>query len=116
MTGRLVRGVATIAGIDVLSATLAAAVSSTLIVGSIADRRRWPSVVISVMSALPMVPGYFAIWGLRALLSFASAPAPSPSELSTALHAVTLAVFISTALVIGVIGPVTILQRDSERI
>jgi uncharacterized membrane protein YjjP (DUF1212 family) len=116
LIGRVVRAVAALAGLDVLSATLAAAVSSTVVVGWIADRRRWPSVVISVISALPMVPGYFAIWGLRSLLSFAAAKTPSASELSSALQAVALAVFISLALVIGVIGPVTILQRNTERV
>jgi hypothetical protein len=73
-------------------------------------------VVVSVMAALPLVSGYFAITGLYALRTFAASPTPDPQQLSIGLQALARAVFISVALVIGVIGPVIILQRKKERV
>ena len=68
------------------------------------------------MAALPMVPGYFAIAGLESLLHFAGADAADPDGLARGIQAVARALFISVALVVGVIGPVTILQRGRERV
>jgi uncharacterized membrane protein YjjP (DUF1212 family) len=116
LMGRLVRAVLTRGGLDLTTASLVAVLCSTLAVGFVAERLRWPSVVISVMAALPMVPGYFAITGLYALLTFAASPTPDLKQLSVALQALARAVFISVGLVIGVIGPVIILQRDKERV
>jgi uncharacterized membrane protein YjjB (DUF3815 family) len=82
----------------------------------VAERLRWPAVVASVIAALPMVPGYFAIAGLHALLSFAAANTADPAQLSVGLQALARALFISIALVVGVIGPVILLQRDKERV
>jgi uncharacterized membrane protein YjjB (DUF3815 family) len=73
-------------------------------------------VFAAVMAALPMVPGYFAIAGLYSLLTFATTQTPDPVQLSVGVQALGRAVFISVALVIGVIGPVIILQREKERI
>ncbi|NJO55358.1 MAG: threonine/serine exporter family protein [Rhodospirillales bacterium] len=115
-TGRLVRELATTAGLDVITATLIAAFGSTLLVSLIAERLHWPSVMLSVMAALPMVPGYFAIAGMNALLAFAAAPEADPAHLATGLHALSRALFISMALVVGVIGPSILLQRDKERV
>jgi uncharacterized membrane protein YjjP (DUF1212 family) len=116
LTGRLVRALLTHGGLNLISATLIAVLCSTLVVGSIAERLRWPSVFAAVMAALPMVPGYFAIAGLYSLLTFAAAQTPDPVQLSVGVQALGRAVFISVALVIGVIGPVIILQRQKERI
>jgi uncharacterized membrane protein YjjP (DUF1212 family) len=116
LTGRLVRVLLTRGGLDPISASLIAVLCSTLVVGFIAERLRWPSVFATVMSALPMVPGYFAIAGLYTLLTFAAAHTPDPVQLSIGVQALSRAVFISVALVIGVIGPVIILQRQRERI
>ena len=70
-TGRLVRALVSLGGLDVITASLIGAVCSTLVVSALAERRRWPGVVAAVMAVLPMVPGYFAIHGVRLLLSFA---------------------------------------------
>jgi uncharacterized membrane protein YjjP (DUF1212 family) len=116
LTGRLVRALVSLAGIDLITASLAGVLCSTLVVSFIADRFSWPAVVASVMAALPLVPGYFAITGLQALLSFAAANSADPTQLSVGVHALSRAIFISVALVVGVIGPVITLQRDKERV
>ena len=116
LTGRLVRALLTRGGLDLISGSLIAVLCSTLVVGFIAERLRWPSVFAAVMAALPMVPGYFAIAGLYSLRTFAAAQTPDPVQLSVGVQALGRAVFISVALVIGVIGPVIILQRQKERI
>ncbi len=116
LAGRLVRALMTLSGLDVITASLIAVLCSTLFVGSLAERLRWPAVVLSVMAALPMVPGYFAIGGLHSLLAFAAAKTPDPAQLAAAIQALTRALFISVALVVGVIGPVVLLQRERQRV
>jgi uncharacterized membrane protein YjjP (DUF1212 family) len=116
LTGRLVRALVSLGGLDLITASLAGAVCSTLMVSFVADRLRWPAAFAAVMATLPMVPGYFAIDGLHSLLYFAAAKAADPMQLSVGLQALSRALFISVALVVGVIGPVTILQHDRERI
>jgi len=116
LTGRLVRALMSLSGLDPITASLAGVLCSTLAVTIVADRYRWPAVAASVMAALPMVPGYFAIAGMHALLSFAAANAADPSQLSAGVHALSRALFISVALVVGVIGPVITLQRAKERV
>jgi uncharacterized membrane protein YjjB (DUF3815 family) len=103
-------------GLDVISASLVGVVCSALVVSFVADRLRWPAAFAAVMAALPMVPGYFAIVGLHSLLRFAAATEADLMQLSVGLHALARALFISVALVVGVIGPVMILQHDTERI
>jgi uncharacterized membrane protein YjjB (DUF3815 family) len=116
LTGRLVRALLTRGGLDLISASLIAVLCSTLVVGFIAERLRWPSVFAAVMAALPMVPGYFVIAGLYSLLTFAATQAPDPVQLSVGVQTLARAVFVSVALVIGVIGPVILLQRQRERV
>ncbi len=116
MTGRAVRALLTRGGLDLISASLIAVLCSTVVVGFIAERLRWPSVFAAVMAALPMVPGYLVIAGLSLLLTFAAAQTPDPVQLSVGVQTLARAVFISVALVIGVIGPVIILQRQRERV
>jgi uncharacterized membrane protein YjjP (DUF1212 family) len=116
LTGRLVRALLTRGGLDLSSASLIAVLCSTLVVGLIAERLRWPAVFTAVMVALPMVPGYFVIAGLHSLLTFAAAQTPDPAQLSVGVQTLARAVFISVALVIAVIGPVIILQRQQERV
>jgi uncharacterized membrane protein YjjP (DUF1212 family) len=116
LTGRLVRALGSFGGLDLITATLIGVVCSTLLVIFIAERLRWPAVVLSVMAALPMVPGYFAIDGLQSLLTFTTANAADSVQLAGGLQALSRALFVSGALVIGVIGPVTILQRNVERV
>ena len=116
LTGRLVRALLTRGGLDLISASLIAVLCSTLVVGLIAERLRWPAVFAAVMAALPMVPGSFVIAGLHSLLTFAAAQTPDPAQLSVGVQTLARAVFISVALVIGVIGPVIILQRQQERV
>jgi uncharacterized membrane protein YjjP (DUF1212 family) len=116
LTGRLVRALLTDGGFNLIGASLIAVLCSTLVVGFIAERLRLPSVFVAVMAALPMVPGYFVIAGLHSLLTFAAAQTPDPAQLSAGLQTLARAVFISIALVIGVIGPVIILQSQRERV
>jgi uncharacterized membrane protein YjjP (DUF1212 family) len=113
-TGRLVRAWVTLGGLDPLAATLVGVLCSTLLVGFIAERLRWPPVFPAVMAALPMVPGYFAIAGLHGLLSFAAGNGADSAQLSVGLHALVRAAFLSLALIIGVIGPIILLQRERE--
>ncbi len=116
LTGRLVRALTSFSGLDLITASLIGVVCSTLVVSFIANRLRWPAAFASVMAALPMVPGYFAIEGFHSVLSFAAASTADPAQLSVGLQLLSRALFISVALVVGVIGPVAILQRDAERI
>lgn len=116
LIGRLVRALVTLGGLDLITATLIGVLCSSLVVTFIAERLRWPAVVACVMAALPMVPGYFAVAGLHALLLFAGANDPDSAQVSVALQALARALFISIALVVGVIGPVVILQRAKERV
>jgi uncharacterized membrane protein YjjP (DUF1212 family) len=115
-TGRLVRALTSLGGVDLITGSLIGVLSSTLIVSLIAERLRWPGVVASVIAALPMVPGYFAIAGLNSLLVFAAANNADPAQLALGVQALTRALFISVALVVGVIGPVVILQHGRPRI
>jgi uncharacterized membrane protein YjjB (DUF3815 family) len=103
-------------GIDLITASLMGVLCSTLVVSFVANRLRWPDVVASVMAALPLVPGYFAIDGIHLLMSFAAARQADPAQLSAGLQALARALFISVALVVGIIGPVVTLQRDKERV
>lgn len=116
LIGRLVRAVANTSGVDVITASLIGVVCSTLIIGAVAGRLRWPAIVATVMAALPMVPGYFAIDGLHSILSFAAASSPDPAQMTAGFQSLWRALFISVALVVGVIGPIIMLQRDTERI
>lgn len=114
LIARLVRAVANTGGLDVITASLIGVICSTLIIGFIAERLRWPAIVATVMAALPMVPGYFAIDGLHTTLLFATAGSPDPTELITGFQSLWRALFISVALVVGVVGPIAVLQRDKE--
>lgn len=114
LIARLIRAVANISGLDVITGSLIGVVCSTLIIGFIAGKLRWPAIVATVMAALPMIPGYFAIDGLHSTLIFATASAPDPAELVTGFQSLWRALFISVALVVGVIGPMAVLQRNKE--
>ncbi len=116
LAGRLIRALMALSGLDVITASLIGVLCSTLLVGIVAERLRWPAVVLCVMAALPMVPGYFAISGLHSLLSFAAAKTADPDQLAVGVQALARALFISVALVVGVIGPVIILQRERQRV
>ena len=116
LIGRLVRALMTLGGLDLITASLIGALCSTLVVSFVAERFRWPAVVASVIAALPMVPGYFAIAGLHALLSFASSDGADPAQLASGLQALARALFISIALVVGVIAPLVVLQRETKRV
>ena len=116
LTGRLVRALMTLSGFDLISASLIGVVCSTLLVSVVAERRRWPTVVVSVTAALPMVPGYFAIAGLYLLLSLAAADTADPARLALGIQALARALFITIALVVGVMSPVIILQREKPRV
>ncbi len=116
LAGRLVRALLTLGGVDLITASLVAVLCSTLLVGGLAERLRWPAVVLSVMAALPMVPGYFAIGGLHSVLAFAAAKTPDPAQLAVGAQALARALFISVALVVGVIGPVVVLQHERQRV
>jgi uncharacterized membrane protein YjjP (DUF1212 family) len=115
LMGRLVRALAAEGGVDIASASLAGAVCATLLVSVISSRLRWPAMIAAVMAALPMVPGYFAIAGIHSLLVFSKAGAPDPHQLALAARSLSLALFITVALVAGVVGPVMILQPDRDK-
>jgi uncharacterized membrane protein YjjB (DUF3815 family) len=106
----------TLGGLDVIAASLVGVLCGTLVVSFIAERLRWPAVVASVIAALPMVPGYFAIVGLHVILSFAGTDTADPAQLSAGLQALARAFFISIALVVGVIAPLVLLQRQKKRV
>jgi uncharacterized membrane protein YjjP (DUF1212 family) len=116
LTGRVVHALLTLSGLGVIAASLIAALCGTWVVSFAAERLRWPAVVASVIAALPMVPGYSAIAGLHVILSFAGRDTADPAELSVGLQALARAFFISIALVVGVIAPLVILQRQTKRV
>jgi uncharacterized membrane protein YjjP (DUF1212 family) len=113
LTGRLMRALMNRIGLDLITASLIGVVCSTLLIGFIATRLRWPALVAAVIAALPMVPGYFAIDGFHSILSFSAAATADPLQLTSSVHALSRALFISVALVVGVIGPAAILQQDT---
>jgi uncharacterized membrane protein YjjP (DUF1212 family) len=114
LIARLIRAIATVNGVDVITASLIGVICSTLVVGFIAGRLRWPAIIATVMAALPMIPGYFAIDGLHTTLLFATSSAPDPAQLIIGFQSLWRALFISVALVVGVIGPMAALQRNKE--
>jgi uncharacterized membrane protein YjjP (DUF1212 family) len=113
LTGRLMRALMNRIGLDLITASLIGVVCSTLLIGFIATRLRWPALVAAVIAALPMVPGYFAIDGFHSILSFSAAATADPLQLTSGVQALSRALFISVALVVGVIGPAAILQQDT---
>jgi len=116
LLGRLIRAIANSNGLDIIFASFIGVVCSTLIVGVVAGRHRWPAIIATVMAALPMIPGYFAIDGLHSTLSFAAAAAPDPARMAAGFQALSRALFISVALIVGVLAPIILLQRDTERV
>ncbi len=116
LVARLLRATLVGGGLDPMTAALGGVACSSVLVTITASRLRWPAAFASVMAALPLVPGYFAIVGLHALLAFAARGRVDPGLLFAGLHAVARATFVCVALVAGVVGPVTILERDAERI
>jgi uncharacterized membrane protein YjjP (DUF1212 family) len=114
LTARVVREILGLSGIDVITGSLLGVVCSTVLIGFVSRQFRWPAMVAAGIAALPMVPGYFAIDGLHSLLSFSAARTPDLAQLSGGLHSFSRAVFISVALIVGVIGPTILRQDDKE--
>lgn len=112
---RALRAVAMQAGIDIVTSTLIATTLSTLVSTQVARAFFAPAYIMAVVAVLSMVPGLFAIEGLNGLFAIASGPA-SPELLAATCHSLMKAVFISAALVAGVIIPILLSDRSSPRI
>ncbi len=102
-------------GADIVSATFIATVLSTIIALQVARLFFAPGYIMAVVSVLSMVPGLFAIQGLNGLFDFCAGPA-SPELLAMTAQSLLKALFISAALVAGVIIPILILDKNEPRI
>ncbi|MDL5052302.1 threonine/serine exporter family protein [Oscillatoria laete-virens NRMC-F 0139] len=110
MLARLSRAILTGAGLELVPATLLAALASTLFILLATHRMRQPLTSLAVICVLPMIPGYFAIESLRGLYEFTVTPIPSFSLLIVSAHNLMTALSIVLCLILGVIVPSTFFQ------
>lgn len=115
LLARLCRALVMAQGVDIISATLVAAVTSTVFILLVSRQLKISTVSLSVICILPMIPGYFAIEGLRGLFEFTISVHPSPEGLVAATHNLLTAIYIVLSLVLGVIAPAAILQNKMPK-
>lgn len=114
---RLVREGGGILGVDAATATLLAAVAATILAIVLGTRRRMPSVIIAVMGCLTLIPGFYAITGARVLfrLSVLGGDMPWP-EAAMGLRMLLQALFVSFAIVAGIILTFMTVERGTRRV
>ncbi len=114
---RCVRETGGFLGMEAVSATLLAAVGTTLLVYWLGEARRLPTAQLAVMGCLTLIPGFFAISGVNGLFQLAiqggAMPWPDAAE---ALQHFVQAVFISLAIVAGIIFTLMVVDLDRRRI
>jgi len=103
-------------GMDVVSATLAGTTLSTIVSMRLSRITFAPSYVMAVVACLSMVPGLYAIEGLRGLFNIAASTAASPELVAATAQTLLKAILISASLVAGVIIPIMIVDKNSPRI
>ena len=114
---RIIREIATLAGVDPIMSIFIAMATATLLAFLIGRITHVTEVVIAVAAGLPMIPGLAAIMGLNGLFQLTH---PS-SVIQSALIQMTMqsslyAVGVSLALVAGIIFPLIIITRGKPRI
>lgn len=115
MLARLSRAILTGAGLDLVPATLLAALASTILILIVTRGRRQSLTSLSVICVLPMIPGYFAIESLRGLYEFTVTSVPSVSLLISSVHNLMTALSVVLCLVLGVIIPATFFQYKMQK-
>lgn len=113
---RLVHDVGLKFGGDPAGATLLAAVATTVVAIGLSERRRMPSVVIAVMGCLTLIPGFYAIVGVRGLFRLSVHGAMPWPEAAFGLQMTLQAIFVALAITVGIIFTVMFLERDSRRV
>ncbi len=102
-------------GTDVVTATLMGTALSTVLAMRLSRLTFAPSYVMAVVASLSMVPGLFAIEGLRGLFDIAVSGA-NPELVAATAQTLLKAILISGALIAGVIIPIMAVDRNSPRI
>lgn len=114
---RIIREIATLAGVDPIMSIFIAMAAATLLAFLIGRITHVTEVVIAVAAGLPMIPGLAAIMGLNGLFQLTHPSAVIQSALiQTTLQSSLYAVGVSLALVAGIIFPLIIITRGKPRI
>ena len=114
---RIIREIATLAGVDPIMSIFIAMATATLLAFLIGRITHVTEVVIAVAAGLPMIPGLAAIMGLNGLFQLTHPSAVIQSALiQTTLQSSLYAVGVSLALVAGIIFPLIIITRGKPRI
>jgi len=116
-TARLLRESGVELGLDNTSATFFAAIVTTLLAYWLGERRRLPYVLLAVMGCLTLIPGYYAINGVKGLFRLANYGTGMPwPEAVQGLQSLLQAVFISFAIIAGIIFTLMVVDRDRRRV
>jgi uncharacterized membrane protein YjjP (DUF1212 family) len=114
---RIIREIATLAGVDPIMSIFIAMAAATLLAFLIGRITHVTEVVIAVAAGLPMIPGLAAIMGLNGLFQLTHPSVVIQSALiQTTLQSSLYAVGVSLALVAGIIFPLIIITRGKPRI
>ena len=115
---RLVRTGMVALGIDPVASALMGTIACTIIAVLISQRSMVPRITLAVTGVLTLVPGFFIIRGLKGLflLSRTMGNPPPGAEIVMTLQCVLAALFISVALIVGILFPLMILDRLNQRI
>ncbi len=114
---RIIREIATLAGIDPIMSIFIAMAAATLLAFLIGRITHVTEVVIAVAAGLPMIPGLAAIMGLNGLFQLTHPSVVIQSALiQTTLQSSLYAIGVSLALVAGIIFPLIIITRGKPRI
>lgn len=101
---------------DVALATLVSVALITVIAILLAQRFRVPEIVIAVPAALTMVPGYFAVKFIEGVFALEqNGGAVTTPEILGTVQVGLETLFISAAMVAGVIFPLLILRSGLPR-
>jgi len=116
-TARFLRESGVEYGFDPAGATLLAAVVVALLAIGLGARRRMPSVIVAVMGCLTLIPGFYAITGARGLFQLSvRGAAMSWPEAAAGFQNLLEALFISFAIVAGIILTFMVVERGTRRV
>jgi uncharacterized membrane protein YjjP (DUF1212 family) len=116
-TARLTRDLGTSFGMHAATATLIAAVLTTLLAIQLSQRRFLPAPVIAVMGCLTLIPGFYAITGIRGIFELSvGGPAESWQDALFGLQMLLQALFISISIVAGIVFTSMAVDRDARRV
>ena len=114
---RIIREIATLAGVDPIMSIFIAMATATLLAFLIGRITHVTEVLIAVAAGLPMIPGLAAIMGLNGLFQLTHPSSVIQSALiQTTLQSSLYAVGVCLALVAGIIFPLIIITHGKPRI